>query len=329
MPILDIGYRAWDGPRSPAWTRAWVVASTGVSLVWGSTWIKRILVLLTFPGLVFAILIGGFEQTLSDPASTQAIVFLERNREVRRAVDQAGLNFEELREDASVTRHFTWSLLLFYLFRYPQAYGMILLVGLVGPRLISYDLRSRGYLLYLSRPLTPLEYVIGKAGVLYALLIGVVTIPALVVYVVGLFLSTDSWAITHTWDIPLRIIASSFLLILPTSAIALALSSLTQESRYAGFAWFVIWLLGHVAFSLLRVAQSFPAQGRRGQPIEFEPYSQLMYLSPYETLGYLQKKVFGLLSADTPVLLPLVVVVSVTVIGYGIAYWRVARTLKI
>ncbi len=327
MPILDIGYRKWEGPRSPAWTRAWVVASTGVGLVWSSTWIRRILMLLTFPSLLVAIAFGVLEQNLSESSTEQAITFVQRNREARRVLDNAGVEVKDLRNNPAAVRHFAWSYLLFTLFRYPQAFGMILVVGLVGPRLISYDLRSRGYLLYLSRPLTPAEYVIGKAGVLYTLLFLVATIPALTIYVVGLFLSTDPWAIVYTWDIPLRIIAASVILILPTSAIALALSSMTQESRYAGFAWFAIWILGHVTYSVLWSAQQFRGQGRRTQ-ILAENYNALMYLSPYEQMGYIQKKIFGVMVADTPILTPVLVAVGITLIGYTIAYWRLARMLK-
>lgn len=329
MPILDIGYRAWQGQRSPAWTRAWVVASTGIRLVWSSNWVKRILILLTFPSVIVMILVGAFEQTQADPATRQAFQFIERNSGARRAVASSGISPQELREDPTKMRHFAWSYLLFSLYRYPQAFGMILIIGLVGPRLISYDLRSRGYLLYLSRPLTPGEYVLGKAGVLYTILFSVVTLPALSIYIIGLFVSTDSWAIAHTWDIPLRILGASVFLILPTSAIALALSSLTQESRYAGFAWFAIWLLGHVAYSILYGAQQIDMQSGRRRQILAEAYSSLMYLSPYELLGYLQKHIFGLLPQDSPIVLPLVIVIAITVIGYGIAYWRVSRILKI
>ncbi len=327
MPILDIGYRKWEGPRSPAWTRAWVVATTGVGLVWSSTWIRRLLMLLTFPSLVVAATFGIFEQNLSESTTEQAVTFIQGNRDARRMLDNTGMELNELRDNPAAVRHFAWSYLLFTLFRYPQAFGMILVVGLVGPRLISYDLRSRGYLLYLSRPLTPAEYVIGKAGVLYTLLFLVATIPALTIYVVGLFLSTDPWAIGYTWDIPLRIIAASVILILPTSAIALALSSMTQESRYAGFAWFAIWILGHVTYSVLWYAQQIRVEGRRTQMLA-ENYNALMYLSPYELLGYIQKKIFGLMVADTPILTPVLVAVGITVIGYTFAYWRVARILK-
>lgn len=315
----------------PTWTRSWVVASTGVSLVWRGAWIRRLLILLTFPSVVVGVMVGVFEQTLSERSTQAAIEAIERSRPARNVIESAGVDIAVVKSDPQKARHFVWSYLLFSLFRYPQAFGMILLVGLVAPRLISYDMRSRGYLLYLSRPLTPAEYVIGKAGVLYVIVFLVATLPALAIYLVGLFLSTNSLALLETWDIPLRILAASVILILPTSAIALALSSLTRESRYAGFVWFALWLLGHVTYQALWAAERINLGMQQGaQPMEFsnQAYNQFIYFSPYELLGYLQRKVFGLLPSDAPIALPILAIVAITVLGYGITYWRVSRTLR-
>ncbi|MBX3421464.1 MAG: ABC transporter permease subunit [Pirellulaceae bacterium] len=327
MPILDIGYRSWQGERRPAWTRAWVVASTGVSLVWRGAWFRRLLILLTFPSLIAAILVGTFEQTLSNSSTRDAWRFLDEFPRARQAALNAGLDMAEVRSDPQIARHFVWTYVLFSLFRYPQAFGMILLVGLVAPRLISYDIRSRGYLLYLSRPLTPAEYVLGKAGILYVIVFLVATLPALAIYLMGLFLSTNSWALFETWDIPLRILGASLVLILPTSAIALALSALVAESRYAGFIWFALWLLGQVVFQAFWVSERLP-QWAAGTRVVDEAYSRFIYFSPYELLGYMQKMVFGLLPGDAPLWLPLLAIVAITLVGYWTAYWRVSRMLK-
>ncbi len=335
MPLLDIGYRSRQGKRSLKWTRFWVVTSTGIGLVWQGTWMRRLLLLLTVPSVIAGVMVAVFEQSLSEYSTQEAISFFEQSRQGVRMghmLEDAGLDLQEVKEDPQKARHFVWSYLLFSLFRYPQAFCMILLVGLVAPRLISFDMRSRAHLLYLSRPLTAAEYVLGKAGVLFVLLFLIATVPALAIYAAGLFLSTNTWAILETWDIPLRILTASVVLILPTTAIALALSSMTRESRYAGFAWFAIWLLGYVAYRILSTAATYghgmPRRGRRHSEILSEAFTNWMYLSPYDLLGYLQRKAFGLLQDDTPLLLPITVVVLVTIFGFGLSYYRVARVLK-
>lgn len=328
MPILDVGYRPWQGHRTARWTRMWVVAETGVRLVWRNAWLKRLLFFMTAPSLIVALLVGAFEQTVDRSSTQQAIQSMFRSPPARAAAERAGIDYQQMSSDAAVARHFAWSYLLFMLFRYPQAFGMILVLGLVAPRLISYDLRSKGYLLYLSRPLTPAEYVAGKAVIIFFLLFLMAAVPSLAIYGAGLFLSTDAMAFWQTWDIPLRIMAATMVLMVPTTAVALALSALTQESRYAGFAWFAFWIIGSVSYQVLWAA----ARARSGEPSTpmelFGEYNHWMLVSPYDLLGYLQLQIFGLIRQESWNLWPWAVAVAVSIVGYAIAYWRVARMLK-
>jgi ABC-2 type transport system permease protein len=308
-----------------------VIASTGISLVWRGTWLKRVLILAVVPVLAALTGFAVFEQTINQPEQRRDFLrVLFEQREGRRRInnrptfsDRFNINVDEVLKSPEETRHVAWSFMLFAFFRYPQTFGMVVILGLVSPRLISYDLRSRGYLLYLSRPLTPLEYVWGKACVLFFLLAMITTVPALVVYSVGILLSSSPEAILQTWDLPLRILVASLTLMLPTSAVALAFSSLTQESRFAGFAWFATWILTTITYGVL-TSLTFV----RGQGDETILTERWMLVSPYQTLGHLQETVFGLTPESRYQIMPWVVVVLTTFLGFGIAYWRVARTLK-
>jgi hypothetical protein len=261
---------------------------------------------------------------------------LAKNPQSSNIAQRAGVDLNAAIKSPESYRHFTWSYVLFNLSRYPQSLGMIVVLGLVAPRLISYDLRSRGYLLYLSRPLTPAEYIFGKALVLYFLLFVISALPALLIYVAGLFLSTDSTAIAQTWDIPFRILLASLVLMVPTTAVALAFSSMTQESRYAGFAWFSMWVVGSVTyFTLWSAAQlreqfqnQFKNQGRGARIEAMAQWNSFKLFSPYETLGYLQQQIFGLTVKDPWTWAPWIAVAIASVAGYGFAYWKVSRVLK-
>ena len=59
-------------------------------------------------------------------------------------------------------------------------------------------------------------------------------LPALLMYLLGLMLARSPNVFFETWDLPLRIIAASAVMAVPTSLLALAYSALTLESRYAG-----------------------------------------------------------------------------------------------
>jgi hypothetical protein len=328
MPILDVGYRPWEGQRTARWTRSLVLAETSIRLVWRNPWLKRILLFMTTPALIVGIFVALFEQTIERQATRSAMTQFLRSPATQRAAERAGIEDLNLREDPQTARHFAWSYLIFILFRYPQAFGMILVLGLVAPRLISFDLRSKGYLLYLSRPLTPWEYIAGKAAVIYFLLFLMAAVPSLLIYLSGLFLSTDTSAVMHTWDIPLRILLATLVLMIPTTAIALAMSALTQESRYAGFAWFAFWIIGAVSYQVLWFADQ-ARRGERPQRMEYlGDYNSWMLFSPYETLGYMQMQIFGLTQGEPFVWGPWMVAGVISILGYIIAHRRVARMLK-
>ncbi|MCE2752424.1 MAG: ABC transporter permease [Pirellula sp.] len=332
MPLLDIGYRKWEGEKTPRSTRSLALASTGIHLVWKGTWLKRILMFMAIPALIAGIFVATFEQTLDRDGPRALLSILAKSPQSRNIAQRAGVDLNAAIESPESYRHFTWSYILFNLSRYPQALGMIVVLGLVAPRLISYDLRSRGYLLYLSRPLTPAEYIFGKSLVLFFLLFVMSALPALLIYVAGLFLSTDSTAIAQTWDIPLRILLASLVLMVPTTAVALAFSAMTQESRYAGFAWFSMWVVGSVTYFSLWTAtqlrEQFQNQGRGARIEAMAPWNSFKLFSPYETLGYLQQQIFGLAVKDPWTWAPWIAVAFVSVAGYGFAYWKVSRVLK-
>jgi len=336
MPLLDIGYRKWEGEKTPRSTRSLALASTGIHLVWKGTWLKRFLMFMAIPALIAGIFVAAFEQTLDRDGPSTLLETLAKNPQSRNIAQRAGVDLNAAIKSPESYRHFTWSYVLYNLSRYPQSLGMIVVLGLVAPRLISYDLRSRGYLLYLSRPLTPAEYIFGKALVLYFLLFVMSALPALLIYVAGLFLSTDSTAIAQTWDIPFRILLASLVLMVPTTAVALAFSSMTQESRYAGFAWFSMWVVGSVTyFTLWSAAQlreqfqnQFKNQGRGARIEAMAQWNSFKLFSPYETLGYLQQQIFGLAAKDPWTWAPWIAVAIASVAGYGFAYWKVSRVLK-
>lgn len=316
MPIIDLGYRKWDGERSSRLLRPLAITATGLKLVWRGVWIRRLLLLAWLPAIPMGIGFFIYEQSLQDPRF-QAL-----------AVDLTGdlMNRPELAErlaaDPQDARHDIWALMLLNFFRYPQAINIVVLFGLVAPRLISFDLRSRAHLLYFSRPLTVAEYLVGKGLVLIVLLSLTVTIPALSVYVIGLLLSPDLLTILQTWDLPLRILVASASLAIPTAAVAILYSAFTPESRYASFAWFATWILGWVTYAALSSGELMAG----GSIISLSP--QFTLVSPYHTLGEIQKEIFGVIGTDADARSAWLLVGAVTFFATFIAYQRIAGQLR-
>jgi len=150
MPVHDLGYRPWRGKRTSRITRPAVVAKGGVSLIWRSRWLRIMLMVSWLPIIFPAIGIFFFEYSTTDPTWRQAAVNM-----VSGPIQRPDLA-EIVLDDPSLVRHEIWSPLILTFFRYPQLVAMVMLVGLIAPRLVCYDLRSKAYLQYFSRPLLPL-----------------------------------------------------------------------------------------------------------------------------------------------------------------------------
>jgi hypothetical protein len=316
MPLHDLGYRSWEGRRTPAWRRSWSVAATGAALIWNSRWLRAMLVLAWIPMLAHATVIFLFEYWSAEPEYQRLVVQL-----LRGPLDRGDL-VDLIRADPTRLRREVWSTVILGFFRYPQLFAMVLLLGMMAPRLISYDLRSRAYLLYFSRPLTPLEYLAGKAAVIWFFLALIATLPALLLYVLGVLLSPELAVAGSTWDLPPRILAASVALMLPTSMVALAYASLTAESRYAMFAWFATWGMGFVAYQVLTYVPVMGRPGRRRELLdELVDADRWRLVSPYHTLGKVQSWLFDLDRGEGSVA-PALVLLAVAALAGG---WIVQR----
>lgn len=107
-----------------------------------------------------------------------------------------------------------------------------------GAGLIANDLRTGAILVYLSRPLTRRDYVLGKLGVLLALNASVTLVPALLLYVAALSLAPDQFLKWELLWIGPAIVLYSLAICLATSLVALAVSSLSRSARVAGLGFF-------------------------------------------------------------------------------------------
>jgi ABC-2 type transport system permease protein len=117
--------------------------------------------------------------------------------------------------------------------------GFTILLSVFGAAgLVANDLRTGGILVYLSRPLTRRDYVLGKLGVPLALNLAVTLVPGLVLYAAALALAPDQfleW--TLAWIGP-AIVAHALVISLFVSLLALAVSALSRSARVAGLAFF-------------------------------------------------------------------------------------------
>lgn len=357
MPINHLGYRPWHGRLTGPMFRWWCITSAGIKLAQKSILVKRMLFAAWLPVLYWGVgffLIGQAmegKMDLAPPALQEKVDdhltgFSQEDRlRLRNRVAVALLlketfasipKVEKLAsdlvlEDEAFARNRIWCWLLMSFFRYPQGLMILFLVGMVAPSLISQDIRSRAFLLYLSRPITKTEYIVGKFFVPAVLIALVTTIPAMGLYFFGILMSPDLSVFWNTWDVPLRILLGTVVLVLPTVSIALMFSALTQESRYASFSWFAFFTLGHAAW--LAIVFSFAIRGAGkslfdAAIIEDPSVKQWGVLSLYNNVGEVQGWVFGFaaLSDIWPGLTALAVL---TVVALIVVYRQVSSPFRV
>jgi ABC-2 type transport system permease protein len=127
-------------------------------------------------------------------------------------------------------------------FQCPLAF---ILTAFIGPGLISGDLANRALTLYLARPFSRAEYVIGKMSVLLFLLSLITWVPGLILFGVQAALAGGGWLSQNLW-IAWAIFAGSWIWILVISLLALALSA---------------WVKWRIAAGALLLAMFFVAAG--------------------------------------------------------------------
>jgi ABC-type transport system involved in multi-copper enzyme maturation permease subunit len=197
MPIYDQSYRPYRGAFSSHATRWWTIARTGVL-----HFLKRrlflVFITLTFiPPIVQGFMIYGAHQFPDQTLVKVDAEFFRRMMEIQTA----------------------WFLILGI---YP------------GTGLISNDLKWNAIQLYLSKPLTKVDYVLGKFATMAAFLLGVTLVPGLLLFLLELGFSSDSKFLISYWWIPLAVAGYSAAAAISWGLIVLALSSMSKNSRYVG-----------------------------------------------------------------------------------------------
>ena len=105
-----------------------------------------------------------------------------------------------------------------------QTQAAFLLNCWVGPVLIAGDLTNGALPLFLSRPFSRADYVLGKLAVLGLLLSAVTWIPCLLLFSLQSGLAMDGWIWSHLWMV-IPIVLCSAIWILMLSLLSLAVSA--------------------------------------------------------------------------------------------------------
>jgi ABC-2 type transport system permease protein len=197
MPIHDQGYRRYGGERTPP-GRAWsVIAKAGIRTLISKRAFIALLLLAWLPFIV---------RTVQIYAAT--------------SLPQAAF----LAPDARMFRQFLEQQEVFLFF----------ITVYAGAGLIATDRRANALQIYLSKPLSRVEYIFGKLTILATFLLFVTWLPAIFLLIIQIvFSGSFKFFLDNLFLFP-AITIFSLIQVVAVSSAMLALSSLSNSSRYVG-----------------------------------------------------------------------------------------------
>src|SRR5688572_13326056 len=134
-----------------------------------------------------------------------------------------------------------------------QNFFVFLIAVYVGSGLIAQDRKANALQIYLSKPLTRLDYVAGKAAILALFLIFVTWVPAMLLLVVQILLSGSfAFARANLTLFP-SVTLFSLLQVLVVCCAVLALSSLTTSTRYVAVMFAGVMFFTEAVYGTLRM----------------------------------------------------------------------------
>ncbi|HEX4793754.1 MAG TPA: hypothetical protein VH370_08185 [Humisphaera sp.] len=233
MPIFDQGYQHWNGQLANQTWRWLVITRQGLRAGMKNIIVRIVLLLAWIPAIALAafLCIWGLLERQSDLLS--GIMPILR------------LLGSSIVADPKHYRLEVWTI-SFHFFLSVEVYFSMILILLMGPNLISQDLRFNALPLYLSRPLRRIDYFVGKLAIIAALLGMVMVLPAIIAYLLGLLLSLDITILRDTFRLVVASIAYGSVFAMSGGLLVLALSSLSRNSRYVALFWLGVWFLGGV-----------------------------------------------------------------------------------
>jgi ABC-2 type transport system permease protein len=251
MPIFDQGYQHWSGDLSSHAWRWLAITRRGVQTALQGRLVRIALILASLPALVLLAVLclwGLIERQSALIDTIKPFLTSLLGRPILAGPREYRVEI--------------WTLSFHYFLSWELWFSMVLVL-LVGPNLISQDLRYNAMPLYFSRPLRRMDYFVGKLGVIVTLLSAVMIAPCLIAYVLGLLFSLDITIVRDTSRILLAGITYGLVIALSAGMLMLALSSLSRNSRYVALFWMAIWILTAIVSVVLMQIEH---EQRRHQP---------------------------------------------------------------
>jgi ABC-2 type transport system permease protein len=214
MAVYKRTYTPYHGDLTPEWSRFLILPRAS----WAKFGQSKLLMSLRMASLIY-------------PLGCILYVYLANNLSVLQSLGLPAGQY--LNVDRTMFLYFCWI----------QGAFAYVMTALVGPSLVSPDLVNNALPLYLCRPFSRTEYVLGKMSVLVGLLSIATWVPGLVVFGVQASLAGWDWTKANAWMAG-SLFVGLLLWVVLLSLIALAISAWVKWRIAAGALLLGIFVAG-------------------------------------------------------------------------------------
>ena len=232
---LDLS-RWREEPRGVGYRR-WTIIRTGLRML-SSTRFFRILIYTGWvAGIAIAALGFAFSQSVATGGWLEALAHNISPRAEALVIALGGL--VALYPDVCVGTVFTF---IFWAHSYVGLTLTLLALTAIVTQLITRDRASNALTIYLSRPLTSGDYLLGKFGIIVGIILLVWTGPLLLGWLLSMALSSDRDMIVYSFEPFLRALLFNGIALAVLAPLTLGISAFSRSGPGTMAMWLGLWL---------------------------------------------------------------------------------------
>jgi ABC-2 type transport system permease protein len=233
---LDLS-RCREKPRGVAYRR-WVITSTGLRQLFSTKFFLGLLIVAWVAGLAIAALGFAFSQTVVTGGWLEqgAMQLGPRAQAVASAIGALVLLYPDICVDGLFT-------LIFWVHSFLGLWLCLIGLTVLVPRLVTRDRASNALIIYLARPLTSVDYLVGKLGIIAGLLLLLWTGPLLFGWALSMLFAPNSDFFVYSLSPLARALTFNGISLVVLASIALGVSALNRSSRNTILLWAFLWLI--------------------------------------------------------------------------------------
>ncbi|HOW66649.1 MAG TPA: hypothetical protein P5186_09775 [Candidatus Paceibacterota bacterium] len=239
MPLHNAGYQHWKGEHRGIWYRRMTIAANGLNGCLRNKWMRHLVVVCWTGALLQIGLLFVVGQLL---VKDSAVVRWTGSLNSQLQLFAGGLT-SWLEQHPEISVRCAQNLLFYY-------YTTALLglsfaaIAMVIPHLVSRDLSSNAIVIYSSKAVSRLDYLIGKCGTVFGLLVLTWLGPLLASWFIGNLLAPRWHFFWHARVALVHVLLFSLTTMAILSLMALGVSAISPREKASVGLWLALWLLG-------------------------------------------------------------------------------------